>query len=258
MCKLMVLVAFIALMLGIGSVMPAQVAQAGGGPTMVPWLRVYQIDPRAVDASALGSAVAIVFDTMGLGTVESIETCHTPGGCTGSFRPGYYFGGYDWGSTQIGWSWVVVPTQGAFRTRAVMVTPDGRRETISAEAIELRLTREASGEVWVFIDQAPTRLGETLKLRIERDLGLPLIRSETCLISNTVWSCRYEDDRDWGLLLNGAGTQKLDLDLSHPNIVHEGPRGKLLSFPNGAQIRVRYTMVDGSSVTYQSQPLFFP
>lgn len=254
--RLIALVAFVALMLGIvpGS---TQVAQAGGGPTGVPWLRVYQIDPRAVNATdPYSGAVAVAFDTMGLGALETIEVCHTPSGCS-AFPPGYYLGGYDWGSTQSGWTWKAVrPTWGDFQARAIMVTPDGRREQISANPVELWPTREASGEIWPFIDQAPARLGETLKLRIERDLGLPIIQAEICL-TGMVWTCQFESDRDWGFLLNGAGTQYFNLVLGHPNIVREGPRGKLLSFPNGASIRVKYTMVDGSSVSFQSQPLFF-
>lgn len=256
--KLMAFAAFVVLMVGIGSAMPVQVAQ-DGGPTGVPWLRVYQIDPRAVNATnPYSGAVAVAFDTMGLGTLETIEVCHTPSGCS-AFPPGYYLGGYDWGSTQSGWTWMSTfpPTWGTYQARAFLVTPNGRRETISAEPIELQPTREASNEVWPFIDQAPKRLGETLKLRIERDLDLPVIRSEVCIINNMVWTCQYEDNHDWGLLLNGAGTQYLYLTLSHPNIIRERPRGKLVSFPNGAEIRIRYTMVDGSSVSFQSQPLFF-
>ncbi|MBI2007293.1 MAG: hypothetical protein HYS83_01130 [Candidatus Blackburnbacteria bacterium] len=259
----MALVAFIALTLGI--IMPGttSVAQAGGGPTGVPWLRVYQVDPRSVYADAAGSAVVIAFDTKGLGTLESIEICHNRHvGCSSS-RSGFYLGGYDWGnSIQTGWTWMAsTPAGGVLRTRAILTTPDGRREVISTEETELQPTREASNETWVFIDQAPSKIGETLKLRIERDLGLPIIRSEVCITGMTtsiVWACRYEDERDWGLLLNGAGTQFLDLTLSHPNLVREGPRGKLLSFPNGAQITARYTMVDGSSVSFQSQSLSFP
>lgn len=261
MRKLMALMAFITFVL-IGAVAPdTQVAQAGGGPTGVPWLRVYQVDPRAVEASTPGPAVAIVYDTAGLGNVESIYVC-VKHDCI-NFVPGFHFGGYEWGNPQTGWSWLVLPAswlimspRGVLHTQAVMVSNGGRREIISSEPAALEPRLEASGEVWPFIDQAPTRLGETLKLRIERDLGLPIIQAEICF-AGMVWTCQYENDRDWGFLLNGAGTQKLDLVLGHPNIVREGPRGKLLSFPNGASIRVRYTMVDGSSVTYQSEPLYF-
>lgn len=250
--------ALVLVLVGVVTMPSAQTAQAGGGPTTVPWLRVYQIDPYAVDASnPYGNAFAIAFNA-DLGNFETIEVCHTPGGCS-AFPPGYFFGGYVWGNNiQSGWTWIAgVPTGSTLRARAIMTTPDGRREQVSAEPIVVQPTVEASGEVWVFVDQAPKRLGESLKLQIDRDLGLPIIRSETCLGTGTVWSCRYEDDRDWGLLLNGAGTQHLDLALSHSNIVREGPRGKLVSFPNGASIMVRYTMVDGSSVSFQSDPMFF-
>lgn len=261
----MAFVALIALVAALGIVPGStQVAQAGGGPINVPWLRVYQIDPQAVNATdPYSGAVAVAFDTAGLGSLEMIEVCHTPSGCS-AFRPGYFFGGYVWGdSIQSGWTWIATfpPTWGTYQARAFLVTSDGRRETITAEPVELQPSREAyrrgaSNEVWTFIDQSPTRIGETLKLRIERDLGLPVISAEVCIVGMN-WSCQYENQKDWGLLLNGAGTQYLGLVLSHPNIVREGPQGKLVSFPNGASIRVRYTMVDGSSVTYQSQPLFF-
>lgn len=257
----MALVAFIALMLG---VVPGntQVAQAGGGPTTVPWLRVYQIDPRGVGASTPGPAIAIVYDTVGLGSVKSIYVCVKRDDCI-NFVPGFHFGGYEWSNPQTGWSWLALPTswlvmspQGLLHTQAVMVSNEGRREIISSEPAALEPRLEASGEIWPFIDQAPARLGETLKLRIERDLGLPIIQAEICL-TGMVWTCQYESDRDWGFLLNGAGTQYFNLVLGHPNIVREGPGGKLLSFPNGASIRVKYTMVDGSSVSFQSQPFFF-
>lgn len=252
-----ILITFVALMLGAFG----QSAQAGGGPTTVPWLRVYQIDPLAVGfapfgVTPYGHAVAIAFDA-GTGNLETIEVCGMDSGCS-TFPPGYFFGGYDWSNDiQSGWTWMATtPTGSTLRARAIMVTPDGRREQISAEPIELQPSREASNEVWPFIDQAPTRLGETLKLRIERDLGLPVIRAEVCIAGKT-WSCQYEDQKDWGLLLNGTGTQHFSLTLTHPNLSREGANGKLLGFPNGASVMVRYTMVDGSSVSFLSQPLFF-
>lgn len=257
MRKLMALVlVFVAL--SIGSIVPTQDAQAGGPRTTVPWLQIYQVDPQSLYADGVTTFV-VAYDTTDIGMVEEIQFCYDSR--CGSSSPAFDLGGYHttpWGYRHRGWNWIgVSPAPSQVYARAVVATQNGQREVMTTAQLGLQAVSHASGEVWPFVDQVPQKLGDPILIRIERNLGLPIIHSDVCFVGMT-WSCQYENTEDWGMALNGAGTQILKgLTLSPPNVARQGPNGKLSNFPDGAQIRMRYTMIDGSSIEYWHPPLRF-
>lgn len=250
-----ILTVFAVLALMLGFVPNVGIVQADHEPT-APWLRLYQIDPRAVHASTMESAMALAFDTRGQGHIESIQVCHNSGSCS-TFSPGYYLGSYRWGSTGEGWTWLTVPS-GVIHAQAVMVTNEGRREMISSNGFILQAAEKAAESVWLYVSQAPKQEGDEFTVKIDRELGLPVTTAQVCIVQDLLGACQYETSEEWGMLLNGSGTQNLKLVLTNPNTVHQDPFGKLFSFPDGASIVVAYTLADGSRVSHSQTLDFLP
>lgn len=250
-----IIAAALVLVLFLSGIVPNSV-QASGGPTKSPWLRIYQVDPRWISAGDSSTGIVLVFDTLGAGWVESVQLCES-GGC-GRFPVGYPLGRYNWEwNISSGWVWVATKPFTLVGARAYMVAQDGRQETITAESIEVQPSTGASGEVSLRIKTAPQKIGDRLELEIDRDLPLPVMAVHVC-VNGPVWGCQYEASQDWGFLLNGSGTQSLSLTLDYPNLIREGPDGKLKSFPDGATIQIRYDLIDGSSFTRADILRFLP